>query len=598
MIATEYRKLIVVAWVALVAAMAAIWGNDAWRGARWDTDDFMRLVQVRDWLSGQAWNDVTQYRLNPPAGTSMHWSRLPDVPLAGVALGLSVFLPVNDALAVAAMAVPPVYLLLFLVVYAMPARMLLGMARSPVGLLVAISGSSAVAQFAPGRVDHHGLQLVAMMAAIALLLFGLARQRWRKAIALAGIPIALSVWIGMEMLPIIAVWFVALGLIWCQRGGATARLAAAAAGIAALLGVALILTSTAQDRWLAPACDALSVMPVSVLALIAVGFSVMALLDHRLGGAIPRFAVAAVCGTGVAVAFAFAFPACLHGGYGDLDAEVVQYWLSNVSEAASLLDQFRTQPLPALNRLWTPLLALGYCIWRCARTGGRSRQLWGVLGLLLAVATALVFWQVRVVSTAHVIALLPLSALVADLWRKVRGNRAPRWRQFVVLLPVLFVCSVVLWPTIDTAYRFAANRVAGVSRPPTAAEADCTDRIPLPMLARENPTLILSYIDVGPMLLFSTPHAVLGAPYHRNGDGLRATIALFRSQDDVWIRDRLRQLGIGWIAVCPGPEDRSAYKTDAQNGLAERLVAGLVPSYLSEVAEPGHPTLKLYRVGD
>jgi hypothetical protein len=46
----------------------------------------MRLQQVRDWLAGQSWFDVTQYRVDPPHGLPMHWSRLLDVPLAAVIL--------------------------------------------------------------------------------------------------------------------------------------------------------------------------------------------------------------------------------------------------------------------------------------------------------------------------------------------------------------------------------------------------------------------------------------------------------------------------------------------------------------------------------
>src|SRR3546814_4337167 len=45
-----------------------------------DPDDALRLVEVRDWMAGQNWFDVTQYRINPPTGGAMHWSRLIDVP--------------------------------------------------------------------------------------------------------------------------------------------------------------------------------------------------------------------------------------------------------------------------------------------------------------------------------------------------------------------------------------------------------------------------------------------------------------------------------------------------------------------------------------
>lgn len=596
MSATEYRKLVFIVWLVVVASMAAIWGGNAWRGVSWDTDDFMRLVQVRDWLAGQGWSDLTQYRLNPPDGTPMHWSRLPDLALAAITLALSPFLAVNDGLAIAAMAVPPLYFLLFLIVYALPARMMLGMARSPIGLLVAISGSATVAQYAPGRVDHHGLQLIMVMAAIALLLFGLAQARWRKAIALAGIPFALSIWIGVEMLPLIAAWFAGLGLVWCRIGGSLARQGAMAAGLAASIGLAVILTSVPRAHWLVPACDAFSAMPVGAMALIAIGFAGMAVLGRWAHGPVARLLIAALCGGVAAILFALAFPGCLTGGYGEVDPEVKLRWLDNVSEAVSLTDQMRVRPFSALDKLWTPLLALAYCLWRCAWAKNRGQHLWGVLALLIAVATALIFWQIRAVTAAHVIALLPLAALIAELWQRLKGRHTPRWRQFLILLPILFLCSAVFWPALEYGYRFVSSMVPSAPGVPVVLQEQCTDRAEIPPLAAAAPTTVLSYIDMGPMVLFSTPHAVLGAPYHRNNGGLKETIALFRATDDAWIRGRLHTLGVGWVVTCPGPEDRSAYATEGGNSLAERLVAGTVPAYLTAVPDPGHPGLKLYRV--
>ncbi len=42
-----------------------------------DPDDAMRLVEVRDYLGGQGWFDLHQYRLGPDGGTLMH-GRGPD----------------------------------------------------------------------------------------------------------------------------------------------------------------------------------------------------------------------------------------------------------------------------------------------------------------------------------------------------------------------------------------------------------------------------------------------------------------------------------------------------------------------------------------
>jgi hypothetical protein len=51
-----------------------------------DPDDMLRLLQVRDWLAGQSWFDVSQHRMNPPEGAGTHWSRLVDLPIAGLIL--------------------------------------------------------------------------------------------------------------------------------------------------------------------------------------------------------------------------------------------------------------------------------------------------------------------------------------------------------------------------------------------------------------------------------------------------------------------------------------------------------------------------------
>src|SRR5437763_854664 len=57
----------------------AVWQT----GVFLDTDDAMRMVQVRDLMAGQGWFDMIAHRLDPPDGLLMHWSRVVDVPLVG-----------------------------------------------------------------------------------------------------------------------------------------------------------------------------------------------------------------------------------------------------------------------------------------------------------------------------------------------------------------------------------------------------------------------------------------------------------------------------------------------------------------------------------
>ena len=65
-----------------------IWGL----GPYFDTDDAMRMVQVRDLLAGQSWYDMTAWQLDPPHGMFSHWSRVVDAPVAGLVLFFRLFL--------------------------------------------------------------------------------------------------------------------------------------------------------------------------------------------------------------------------------------------------------------------------------------------------------------------------------------------------------------------------------------------------------------------------------------------------------------------------------------------------------------------------
>ena len=95
----RHWKLIVVAfWLGYAGyALFNKWGQI--RGfALGDTDDNLRMAQVRGLLGGQDWFDLVQHRLDPAhGGANIHWSRLVDLPLAGLMLALRPLLGGPDA---------------------------------------------------------------------------------------------------------------------------------------------------------------------------------------------------------------------------------------------------------------------------------------------------------------------------------------------------------------------------------------------------------------------------------------------------------------------------------------------------------------------
>ena len=81
----NFAALVVLAWLLLALVLLLhYWEQTA--QTLLDTDDAMRLTQMRAWLAGHGWYDLHEARLQPPQGHDTHWSRLIDVGLAGLTL--------------------------------------------------------------------------------------------------------------------------------------------------------------------------------------------------------------------------------------------------------------------------------------------------------------------------------------------------------------------------------------------------------------------------------------------------------------------------------------------------------------------------------
>ncbi|WP_162527159.1 hypothetical protein [Sphingomonas solaris] len=218
-----------------------------------DSDDALRLLQVRDWLGGQGWFDLRQYRLDPPAGADIHWTRLVDLPLAAIIVPLRPLVGVAMAEMVAAAAVPLVTLLAAMAVLAALARRLIVPAAWWWAPLLLLLASPVMGMMAPLRIDHHGWQIVLVLTTM----LGLTAADRRRGGMLAGLAIAASLTIGVEMLPYLVLAVVLAALAWVvdAREGVRLRWLCGAAGVGVAIG--LIGFVPAGQRF-AGTCDALS----------------------------------------------------------------------------------------------------------------------------------------------------------------------------------------------------------------------------------------------------------------------------------------------------------------------------------------------------
>ena len=574
----ETRKLLLLIWGVTVGTYL-LTGPGA--GQNLSTDDAMRLVQVRDLIAGQGWFDVTQYRLNPPDGVALHWSRLIDLPIAILIRAAELVLPTATAERLVLTIWPAGLLLALLFGVIRFARELADDTAARLALIFAAMMAPVLQHFRPGAIDHHSVQLVLTIWSVALLM----REGTRNA-AFAGALCALSLAIGQETAPAIAGIAGFVAMRWIVRGEPS-RDSTAAFGMTFAAGTLFLFVATVPPaRHTVTTCDAFSIAQVVIAACGGFGLAIQAALRPP-ATVLKRAASAAGLGVVLALIVLAGFPECLRDPYADLDPRLAALWLSNVNEARSIVSMMHDIPHEVLPYYGLPVIALALGLYRCWHETDERR--WGWIGAttLIAIATMVAIWQVRGSAAANALALAVVPAALVRAFPAPEGGAIFFGLGRAVLLAALLVSPVALIAS-GKAIAWTAERVSGAQRPVVISDGPGTCRLPshYAPLANLPRGLVLGFIDAGPMILAETPHSVLAAPFHRNLKGNAAMFDVFLGLPEK-AGARLAALGVDYVAFCPGSPERHNYAAAAPEGLAAALARGEIPDALKRVPLEG-----------
>jgi hypothetical protein len=531
--------------VVLGACLAALWTWSNWTGLSHlqlpDTDDMARLQQMRDWLHGQAWGDLVQHRLGDGVTGSLHWSRLADLGLAAWTLLL------GERAAVILW--PATLYILFLAQSGHLALRLGGRASAGPAIIIAALAFPAITMFVPGRIDHHGLQIVLSL----LLAETVIRPPSGRSGALAGLLSAISLAIGLETAPQVACAMAVLGLLWIVDGAPErSRLIA----FGATLGVAtLIWRVAAQSSIWSPAwCDGFTPASYDATLLAAALFIILGglpALDTRfrliLGGAFGLTALALAYHTS---------SICLAGPYGATDPLLRRLWMDHIQEARGLFagrGPFIPVAFGALPVLGT--LAAAWWAWRI-----RSRN-WLVMLGFCALALVVTLFQVRGAAMAAALAVAPLAATVA--WAR---DRRP-----ALTIPAWLAALGIIWNVLGTLLQPAEAK--------PAKGAGCDDWHTIEQLRALPPGTVVAPIDAGAYILALTPHRVLAAPYHRNNAGNRAAYDFWLTPE-AQARVTAARWKITYALYCPNGLGSIDLAKEGPGGVADLLARGQRPGWL------------------
>ncbi|WP_323781404.1 hypothetical protein [Thalassovita sp.] len=552
-----------------------------------DNDDEMRLVSVRDFLDGQGWYDTVQHRAMPPEGLSLHWSRLIDLPLAGLKQFFSLFATDDMALALTAATWPVLLFILYLAIIGRVTSKVFGYAAASFTLIAAaVTPAFGNSLFPLGRVDHHNVQVICILVVISSII--LPGSGVRRGV-LAGLAAALSLAVGLEMIVVLAVAGVVMTVQHVlDHSGSTDRLM----GYGIALGGAaplLFLLQTDPSAWAVSRCDQLS-RPILMITSAAMAFAVITYLSRdSVQSKTGRLVLVAVMGAGTLVALWPFLSACREGPFSMLPPAVRELILNNITESLSATKLFLRDPKIATTLVLPQALVALLLGWHVFRSPSGHRSFAAVLLVFVLMGLAGLFYQARAVIWG--LAVMPMAFGVAMFWAATSDWKVLRWSKPPVLMIVAFLTLYPQFfaqsPVFDSMLGLTGQSPSE-ERKLSHVDQDCSGRTALAGLNTLDPAGILAPLNMGPKILLYTRHSIFAAPYHRAPEGyLNGTQAFMGSELD--LAQRLRATRADYVLVCDG----QAYgDTDS---IGSRLAQGNPPSWLDPI-DTGSGPIRLLRV--
>ena len=578
----HWKLVVLLVW----AGLCAWFVYSKWTDIRFfnlgDTDDNLRIAQVRALLNGQGWYDLRQHRLNPPSGANIHWSRFADLPLAGLILTLRPLLggAAAERMAVAAAPMLPYLLLLFSM--ALTARRLIDRRAFVLVFLALFFAGSTNGMFMPTRIDHHGWQLTMLAVAISSLADP---DRTRGGLVL-GLATAASLAIGLEMLIYLAIAAAATVLCWIDDAVERERLRAYAVALSGGTAIAFLVFASNDNS--NAVCDALS--PVWLSDALLGGALLFALSVLPPGDWKRRLALAAAAGAIIAAFHAFAWPQCLQRLEG-VSPEVDRLWLSHVREARPVYRHgWRIASLIVALPI-TGAIGWALLIWLRRKDREQLRRVLSTAAPGVA-AALLLLWQTRTGPAAQLMGTLGAAALLWFAVPKVWNSRAGVVRVLGVVMVVLVGAGAAVPFVLNLVPdKPVTERQQAVGR----ANRLCNSLWGLRPVAQQPKGMVFTFIDLGPRLISTTHHNAVGGPYHRNGEQIGDVMNAFRGSAEQ-AHSLIRKYRSDYLLSCPMSSTTTIFTSEAPNGFYGQLERGQVPNWLSPVPLPKDSPFKMWRV--
>ena len=546
-----------------------------------DVDDQLRLLEARDFVNGQSWFDVTQYRMNPPAGAPMHWSRLVDLPIAAVLLLATPLVGSTTAETIAAVVIPLVTLGIVMLLVGLVTRRLLEQQAAILAALLSATSHVGLQQLQPLRVDHHGWQIAFALATVLAIL----DDRPRRSGVAAGAMLAFWLQISLEGLPFAAAAGAVVAIRWAWSGTPAEIQRFGAFALSLAIGSLLLFVAMhAPPQWPIVYCDAISPPHLAVFVIAAAGAAAM-LRSPLARSRNARFLHLAALGGICLVAFRSIAPICGIGAFSQIEPRVYHLWYQNVLEGLPL---WRQVPAIIVDAIVFPIIGLVGALIAVRDADPARRSLWLRYAALLAAAIGVAIMIERGGSAASMLAMPGAMALLWRLLTKAQASTSMPWRVIgssAAILAFSPTAPPLLWGAVTE---------PGAPEHWTDPMKSCATTANFRRLDILPPSIVLAGLDIAPALLINTHHRAIASGHHRNHRAMNDVIGAFVGSEAEAHAIILRRR-VDYILVCPLAGEVDTYLNYAPVGFLAELLRR-PPAWLRRVIIPGDPGVLVWKV--
>lgn len=577
-----------------------------------DTDDFMRVVRIREFFEHYDLGDYLIARSNYPYGCELHWTRLYDFFIIGLTWVIDLFADSFDqSITYACFCISPLLGLVSMVFVFKTFSMFMEKSNIFLGTALFCASPFLMSFFSFGRPDHHSFLTLCMLVYVyytaKMILDDTEDKRVYIKTALAA---SACVWASPETLIVLLLTDAVLFFSYMNDFEKTANfyfknlLTACFVGTIALapeasshsyhsLSMCILLllipyTTLTKDalqrdpffRCWHYVClmfmmiflteiqpveyDKISIVHTTLFLCLSTFFAVNLQLINKKNHLYDAILWVLVIGC----IFLSMFPRFLMGMSADIPQFVKDIWLNKVSELRSPLSgnmlctflvytvitatavvvkvqELIKQSISGKNIIWALFIVLASCYW-----------------LLACFAYRMIPYSVMFG--------LPIIVNLGMSSKYVKKYSKPLRMIITMTIACFFMFLTSLFCESDLDEEQNANRKYS-----DAELYEYVDNLSV------DPVVIMAHSNHGPKLLYYTKHYVLGAPYHRQIEGIIASYSVMDMDKDLSVvRKVLQQTKSQYIFVGHKQEH------NFPNSFASAVLAGEMPQWLSVVKIP------------